>query len=46
MLASKIIWEVKLLMRELRNRKIWLGFATMFMVFTATVLHFYVKTLD
>ncbi|MCH8836414.1 MAG: cytochrome c3 family protein [Candidatus Marinimicrobia bacterium] len=45
-LASKIISEVKLLMRELRNRKIWLGFATMFMVFTATVLHFYVKTLD
>ena len=46
LLASKIIREVELLMRELRNRKIWLGIATLFMVFTATVLYFYVKTLD
>ncbi len=45
-LASKIIREVERLMQELRNRKIWLGIATLFMVFTATVLHFYVKTLD
>ncbi len=45
-LASKIIRDVQLLMQELRNRKIWLGIATLFMVFTATVLHFYVKTLD
>ncbi len=45
-LSTKIIQQVELLMQELRNRKVWLGIATIFVLFTATMLHLYVKTLD